>query len=60
MKKFIVHLKLLLNDLLFIGGCIFILLAAYRVNTNIGLFLTGVFFMFYAYLLSSHARQKER
>ncbi|WP_144459999.1 hypothetical protein [Bacillus pumilus] len=59
MKKF-VFLKLILNDLLFIGGCIFILLAAYRVNMNIGLFLTGVFFMFYAYLLSNHARQKER
>ncbi|WP_371149650.1 hypothetical protein [Bacillus subtilis] len=47
---------LILNDLLFITGVGFILTAAYRWNTNIGLILTGVFFMFYAYLLTKKAR----
>ncbi|TWO94523.1 hypothetical protein EUA41_19610 [Bacillus velezensis] len=47
---------LILNDLLFMVGAAFILTAVYRWSTNIGLILTGVFFMFYAYLISKKAR----
>ncbi|MCI4128223.1 hypothetical protein [Bacillus haynesii] len=56
MKKFLAFLLLILNDLLFVVGATFILAAAYRFNTNIGLILTGVFFMFYAYLLTKKER----
>ncbi|MBU8701170.1 hypothetical protein B4125_0137 [Bacillus paralicheniformis] len=56
MKKLLAFLLLILNDLLFVAGTAFILAAAYRVNTNIGLILTGVFFMFYAYLLTKKGR----
>ncbi|HFK1726903.1 MULTISPECIES: hypothetical protein [Bacillus] len=45
-------ISLLLNDLLFVVGAIFISIAAYRIHPNAGLFVTGVFFMFYALLLS--------
>ncbi|MEG7334020.1 hypothetical protein [Bacillus sp. 0102A] len=56
MKKVFTFFMLILNDLLFVTGAAFILTAAYRWNTNIGLILTGVFFMFYAYLLTKKAR----
>ncbi|MGG4365704.1 hypothetical protein ABEX45_15970 [Bacillus subtilis] len=56
MKRGFSFFLLILNDLLFITGVGFILTAAYRWNTNIGLILTGVFFMFYAYLLTKKAR----
>ncbi|MEH7875751.1 hypothetical protein V7685_17490 [Bacillus velezensis] len=46
----------ILNDLLFMAGAAFILTAVYRWSTNIGLILTGVFLMFYAYLISKKAR----
>ncbi|MCY8315782.1 hypothetical protein MOC71_03240 [Bacillus vallismortis] len=56
MKRGFSFFLLILNDLLFVTGAGFILTAAYRWNTNIGLILTGVFFMFYAYLLTKKAR----
>ncbi|MBT2167381.1 MULTISPECIES: hypothetical protein [Bacillus] len=52
MKKILKSFLLFLNDFLFIIGAAFVLTAAYRLNANIGLILTGVFFMFYAALLS--------
>ncbi|MGG3936328.1 hypothetical protein ACTXHP_08525 [Bacillus stercoris] len=52
MKKILKGFLLFLNDFLFIIGAAFVLIAAYRLNANIGLILTGVFFMFYAALLS--------
>ncbi|EOA3902524.1 hypothetical protein [Bacillus cytotoxicus] len=45
-------IMLLLNDLLFVIGSMFIAITAYRIHPNAGLFVTGVFFMFYALLLS--------
>ncbi|EMA6341692.1 MULTISPECIES: DUF1056 family protein [Bacillus cereus group] len=45
-------IMLLLNDLLFAIGAILISITAYRIHLNAGLFVTGVFFMFYALLLS--------
>lgn len=51
-KKILKGFLLFLNDFLFIIGAAFVLIAAYRLNANIGLILTGVFFMFYAALLS--------
>lgn len=51
-KKILKGFLLFLNDFLFIIGAAFVLTAAYRLNANIGLILTGVFFMFYAALLS--------
>ncbi|UTQ07504.1 hypothetical protein NMK97_13970 [Bacillus amyloliquefaciens] len=47
---------LIINDLLFMAGAAFILTAVYRWSANIGLILTGVFLMFYAYLISKKAR----
>ncbi|GIN17451.1 hypothetical protein J32TS2_28070 [Shouchella clausii] len=51
-KKLLAMFLLALNDFLFIVGAVFILVATYRYSTNIGLILTGVFFMFYSFLLS--------
>ncbi|MFB4260759.1 hypothetical protein ACE106_16575 [Shouchella clausii] len=51
-KKLLAMFLLSLNDFLFIIGAVFILVATYRYSTNIGLILTGVFFMFYSFLLS--------
>ncbi|MBE7133903.1 hypothetical protein FT642_20140 [Bacillus paranthracis] len=55
-KEYIIDIlkliMLLLNDFLFIVGAIFISIAAYRIHPSAGLFVTGVFFMFYALLLS--------
>ncbi|WP_437132664.1 hypothetical protein [Bacillus atrophaeus] len=56
MKKILTIIMLFINDFLFIVGAAFILAAAYRLHTNIGLILTGVFFMFYAMLLSKKRR----
>lgn len=56
MKKIFNILLLFLNDFLFIIGAAFITTAAYRLNINIGLILTGVFFIFYAMLLSKKRR----
>ncbi|AJC27196.1 hypothetical protein AAHB40_10080 [Bacillus velezensis] len=55
-KKGFSFFLLILNDLLFMAGAAFILTAVYRWSTNIGLILTGVFLMFYAYLISKKAR----
>lgn len=56
MKALLSFFCLILNDLLFMAGAAFILTAVYRWSTNIGLILTGVFLMFYAYLISKKAR----
>ncbi|AFJ62850.1 phage-related protein [Bacillus velezensis YAU B9601-Y2] len=52
MKKIFAFMLLLLNDFLFITGAAFIACAAYRLHSNIGLLTTGVFFIFYAVLIS--------
>ncbi|AKL76680.1 hypothetical protein [Bacillus velezensis] len=56
MKEILTAMMLFLNDFLFIIGAAFILAAAYRLHTDIGLVLTGVFFIFYALLLSKKRR----
>lgn len=56
MKTLLSFFCLIINDLLFMAGAAFILTAVYRWSTNIGLILTGVFLMFYAYLISKKAR----
>ncbi|MCR4365419.1 MULTISPECIES: hypothetical protein [Bacillus amyloliquefaciens group] len=56
MKKILTAMMLFLNDFLFIIGAAFILATAYRLHTDIGLVLTGVFFIFYALLLSKKRR----
>lgn len=48
MKKILTAMMLFLNDFLFIIGVAFILANRYRLHTDIGLVLTGVFFIFYA------------
>lgn len=56
MKKIIAFIILAINDLLFIIGATLILIAVYRFNVNIGLIMTGVFFMFYSLLISLKRR----
>lgn len=55
-KKVVALLYLMLNDIFFLIGAAFILVATYRYSLNIGLMLTGVFFMLYSYLLSKQRR----
>lgn len=52
MKKVLSFILMILNDVLFLIGSVFVTIAAYRFNINIGLLVTGVFFIFYALLLS--------
>jgi hypothetical protein len=55
MKKYI---ALFLNDILMLIGVIFIIAATYRINTNAGLYVTGVFFMLVSLLLSIHPKKR--
>lgn len=51
-KKTMIFLFSILNDLVFFAGAIFITIAAYKIHEIIGLLATGGFFIFTAILMS--------
>lgn len=58
MDKFKTILTLILNDILFLVGSIFIMTATYRINVNAGLYVTGVFLLVFAVIISYKPKEK--